>query len=255
MSVTIIMPVSRDYYLKRIFAQLELLECDREKTNLFVYVDGPVEMFNVVRNYVVNSKFAQRLCVYRSKGQPNVGSVIRRRQRIADIHNEIKAELQPTDFIFLIEDDTLLPLNALKKLLDAYNNHPKAGLISGIQIGRWGFDHIGAWRVNDVYDTDIVTSTPLENGVQRVDATGLYCCLTKYENYRDFIFEPFEKALGPDVAFGLHLRKQGLDNYVDFSIRCDHLTKHGSIKFDHDVIQVQLNRQENNIWTTEVYHV
>lgn len=254
--VTIVLPVSRPDYLRRIFTQLELMKCDRTKVSIFAYVDGPMTLFEKARNLVVNSKFEQRLCVYRGKGQPNVGSVKRRRKRIADIHNEIKEYLEPTDFVFLLEDDTLIPTNTLEKLLNLYTRRPYAGLISGLQIGRWGFDHLGAWRADDVYEPKQFISIPLAEELEMVDATGLYCCLTKYENYMKFNFEPFKDALGPDVAFGMYLRREGLENFVDHSIKCEHLTKRGSIKFDREIVQVKLSEVENNKpWRLERYEI
>ena len=117
MTTTIVLPISRKDYLSKIFMTLEMLDCDRAYTNLLCYVDGSLELFQETRNLVVNSKFRERLCVYRRKGIGSVSSVLRRRQRISDIHNEIKDLIKQTDFIFLIEDDTLFSSNTLKKLL------------------------------------------------------------------------------------------------------------------------------------------
>ena len=66
--ITIVVPISRVDYLARFFVRLEMLDCDSEKTNLLCYVDGPLELYQKVRNYIVNSKFKNKLCVYRRKG-------------------------------------------------------------------------------------------------------------------------------------------------------------------------------------------
>jgi len=42
-------------------------------------------------------------------------------------------------------------------------------------------------------------------------------------------FKPFENILGPDFDFGVNLRKQGLLNFVDNSIHCEHLNQKGSV--------------------------
>lgn len=246
--VTIIMPVSRDYYLQRIFAQLELLECDASETNLLTYVDGDLELFQKTRNFTVNSKFRERLSVYRKRGVPNVGSIKRRRQRIADIHNEMKDIIDSCDYIFMIEDDTLIPTNALNNLLIDYADYPQAGFISGVQIGRWGYKHIGAWTVDDIYFPNKVTSIKDGQETIEVDASGFYCCLVKRDIYHSHVFKPFQDILGPDVDFGIEIRKLGYKNYVDYQIKCKHLTKHGEISFlNSDVMQVEFNR-ENDKW-------
>ena len=241
--VTIILPVSRDDYLRRVFTQLELMNCDQTKVNLLCYVDGDILLMEKARNLTINSKFEQRLCVFRGKGQPNVGSVKRRRQRIADIHNEIKELLEPCDYVFLVEDDTLVPINALEKLLNNFYIHPHTGIISGTQLGRWGYLHQGLWSVDDVYETNTITSLKAGDGLQKIDAAGFYCGLIKYQNYINHTFKPFEDAMGPDVDFGLMMRKEGLANYADLSIKCAHLNNRGIINFsDSKIVQVQLKR-------------
>ncbi len=244
--VTIVILVSRTDYLKRIFAQLDFLDCNNEETNLLCYVDGDQTIYQHARNLTVNSKFGQRLCIYRSKGLAGTSSFWRRRRRIAQVHNEIKAHIVNCDYIFLLEDDTLFPTNTLKSLLKSYSERPFAGFISGLQIGRWGFPSIGAWKFDDIYDPKRINSIEKGAGIEEVDAAGLYCCLVRKENYLKNDFQPFGEILGPDVSFGINLRKQGLQNYVDHAIKCSHLTKKGEIKFDNtDIVQVQFDKDES----------
>lgn len=239
--ITIVLPISRPDYLKQLFARLEFLDYPSSEVNLLSYVDGNQQLFELARNLTVASKFAEKLCVYRSKGMPNVGSVKGRRRRIAAIHNEIKGLLNKTDYVFLLEDDTIPPRDALTKLVRLHADHPYAGLVSGIELGRWGWPHIGAWNCDDVYEPKKITSIPLTTGVVEVDATGLYCCLMKFKTYMDHHFEPFEDLLGPDVNFGIKHRREGLVNYVDQSIQCTHLTKRGAITIaSTDVVQVEI---------------
>lgn len=243
--ISIVMPVSRKDYLKRIFVQLELLDCDRHNTNLLCYVDGSLELFQETRNLVVASKFKEKLCVYRHKGIGSVSSVHRRRQRISDIHNEIRSLLNKTDYVLLTEDDTLMPMDSLKKLYNLAMMKKYFGFITGVQIGRWGYKHIGAWKVDDVYNINHIASIKKGTGIEEIDAAGIYCCFTTKENYIKNFFKPFENILGPDVDFGINLRRRGLNNYIDHSIHCDHLSKKEVIKvFNSDVIQVKFDRDE-----------
>ncbi len=240
------MPVSRDDYLKEIFTYLELLDCDRSQTNLLCYVDGDLKLFQKTREYVVNSKFNERLCLFRNKGSGSVSSVHRRRQRIADIHNEIKEFLKETDYVLLTEDDTLMPLNTLTKMLHTAKMKKYFGFISGVELGRWGFTHIGGWRVDNVYNPKRIESVVRGKGIEEIDASGLYCCLTTKENYVKNFFKPFELVLGPDTDFGINLRQRGLRNYMDFSINCDHLSKQGKISvFNSKIIQVIFEKDDD----------
>lgn len=245
--VTIVIPVSRDLFLLRLFASLEILECDPAQVNLLVYVDGDYNLFEKARNFTVNSKFADRLCVYREKGLPNVGSIRGRRKRISEIHNEIKGLLKKVDYVFIIEDDTIIPPNTLKTLLNDYSNYPYAGFISGVQVGRWGYAHIGAWNTDDIYEPSEITSVGIDKGVREIDAAGLYCCLIKFDNYYTHSFSPYESILGPDVDFGIKLRQSGLKNYINYDIKCSHLTKRGEITVQNsDIVQVQFKRADTH---------
>jgi hypothetical protein len=244
--VTIIIPISRKEYINDLFLRLELLKCDKDRVNLLTYVDGSLDLFQKVRNLTMNSKFKDRLCVYRKKGLPSVSSISRRRRRIAEIHNEVKEYLRDSKYVFLVEDDTVLPINALEKLYKLYLLKPYAGFVSGIQLGRWGFTYIGAWKVDDVYKPNRIESIKLSNGIKEVDCAGLYCCLIKTENYLNNEFKSFENILGPDTDLGLNLRKQGLKNYVDMSVRCGHKTKKEEINFlNSDIIKVVFERNSD----------
>lgn len=249
MKITIVMPVSREHFLKRIFAQLDMMPCDQENINILTYVDGNQPLFEIARNLTVNSKFKERLCVYRAKGVPSVSIFKKHRQRIADVHNEIKSLINECDYVFLLEDDTLPPLNVMQELVRNATEYPYAGFISAIEIGRWGYEMIGGWRANDVYTPTEITSVPLGEGVVKVDAAGLYCCIVKKDMYLKHYFEPFQNILGPDVNFGLELRKQGYQNYLNYNLRCKHLTKRGEIAVENaNIVQVQV-KKENNEWT------
>jgi hypothetical protein len=51
----------------------------------------------------------------------------------------------------LIEDDGVLPGEALIRPLADYGVI-RSGFIEGVELGRWGIPHVGAWRSDDVYD-------------------------------------------------------------------------------------------------------
>jgi len=246
--VTIILLVSRNYYLQKVFYNLDRLYCDPAETNLLCYVDGDLRLYQETRDFVTASKFHQKLCVYRKKGTPSVGSVRRRRQRIADIHNELKENIKDADFLFLIEDDTIFPTSTLETLLLNMSNYPYAGIISGVEIGRWGYTMIGAWQADDVYEPQRIVSVANGSGIQKVDATGLYCCIVRKSVYMDHNFAPLDDVLGPDVNFGLNLRRKGLDNYINYDIKCIHLTQKEPITVEgSQIVRVEI-KKINDKW-------
>jgi hypothetical protein len=250
--VTIILPVSRRNHLRKIFSQLEVTKCNRHEVNILTYVDGDYPLFVEARNLTVASKFNQRLSIFRNKGIPNVGSIYRRRQRIADIHNELKEFItkQNDEYVILLEDDTLMPTDGIEKLLSHIRGSVNTALVSGVQIGRWGYSHIGAWKANDIYDTTQIESIPAGEGLQKVEGTGLYCAVMRKSIYLNHNFEPFGKALGPDFNLGIQLTREGYGVYVDHSLKCDHLTPKESIGFHNSKIQiVELKKLENGRWS------
>lgn len=240
MDVTIAIPISRKNFLRQLFESLESLECDINHTSLLCYVDGSLDLLQRVKPYFAQSKFTSKKLIYRNHGIGSTGSVKRRRQRIADIHNEMKGLIGESDYVFLIEDDTIVPPNALSVLLDDHNLYPNAGFVSGIELGRWGFPIIGAWISES---KDEIYSVPLESSIKKVTATGLYCCLVKRGYYLTHTFAPFEEILGPDVNFGKWISSMGKDNYIDYNIKCVHLTERMPISFANvKPIQIKFTR-------------
>jgi membrane glycosyltransferase len=62
-------------------------------------------------------------------------SINTRRRRIAAIHNELRKLIKACEYVFLIEDDGVLPADSLSRLLSDYQAHPYAGLIEDADVG------------------------------------------------------------------------------------------------------------------------
>ena len=255
MAVTIVLPISRPDYLRRVFAALDMMPCNAQETNLLCYVDGDQRLLDIARNFVVNSKFKEKVCIFRGKGLPSANHIRGRRQRIADIHNELKEIVGAVEFCLLMEDDTLIPLNGFEKLMRHYSSNPYAGFITGVQVGRWGYTVPGVWQSNNPYDIKRINSMlpNSEKPFEEIDAAGLYFCLTRTEFYKQINFQPFDSILGPDVTYGIELRKLGYKNYVDWTINTTHLTKQGEIKVYNTPLQkITFTRIEAEKWAQEV---
>jgi hypothetical protein len=256
-TTTIILPISREQHLLKVFASLELLECDRERTSLLAFVDGEADLFLTARNLVEHSKFAQRLCVQGNiPGERREFSINTRRRRITAIQNAIRGLLTPCDYVFLTEDDSILPPDALSRLMSDYLAHPYAGFITGVQIGRWGVTHLGLWGVDDPYEPSEVKSLTPGQGTVEIDAAGLYACLIKYEHYAKHEFAPYEGLLGPDFAFGLALRCEGRKNYTDFGVWVEHFNGDGKALTRSNTKPVQMRFvREGSAWSGAVIDI
>jgi hypothetical protein len=227
-TTTIILPISREQHLLKVFASLELLECDRERTSLLAFVDGEADLFLTARNLVEQSKFADRLCVQGNiPGERREFSINTRRRRIAAVQNACRDLVQPCDYVLLTEDDTVMPHDTLSKLIADHLSHPHAGLVTGVQYGRWGINHLGLWSVDDPYEPTKIESLMPGSEVMEVDGAGLYACLMRYDLYVKHEFKPFGDALGPDFEVGISLRRLGYKNYADFDVWVDHFKPDG----------------------------
>lgn len=227
-TTTIILLVSRDFLLERIFKRLDELECNN--TNLLVVVDGDINLFLKTKAMVTQSKYDNQLCVRADTAGKPSKSQIYRRKRIAELHNLASQYIQEADYVFTLEDDGLPPADSLVKLHEHMRAHPEAGFISGLQLGRWITSYPGGWLFDDPSDPHELRSVTLPEapGLINVHAVGWYCCLVKKELYEGFEHEP-GKNWGPDIRFGQVISSRGYKNYMDTSIVVDHFRENGTV--------------------------
>lgn len=231
MNTTILLPVSRKEFLPEVFQSLEDLKCDIAHTALLCIVNGEADLFVEARNYCESSKFAERLCIQlKPKNKLRKYDIGGRRKRIAAVHNLAKTHIN-TEYVFGVEDDTIVPPEALERLGEQYVDD--IGVIEGVEMGRWGVPYIGAWRADDIEDPQTITSIPKESGTVEVDGCGFYCFLTKSAYYKGHDFKVFSGGLGPDIDYSIDLRRRGYRNLADFSVECIHLNDDGAISFDN----------------------
>lgn len=173
---------------------------------------------------------------------PSDSNMVERRQRIANNMNRARVLVDTeTDFVFLLEDDTDFGPEYLKKLIARYR--PDRGIISGVQAGRHGIYHIGAWETDNISFPTVFETVPYRNkGLRQVDGTGLYCCLIATELFKRVPFPNETLPVGCDVQYGLELRRQGYKNYVDDTLTCGHVEQHRTILPSDECVQVSFRR-------------
>lgn len=252
MNIVTILPVSRIEYFDRVIQSL-LNQSYKERTSLLVVVDGSNELFVQVHNKLAHIPLDFVLCVKSTNYGDATTSIPQRRARISAIHNQIR-ELLPEDcdYVFSIEDDGILPMNALSWLVNDVQSYPAAGLITGVELGRWGVPYVGAWTVDNVMDVKKITSMESKVGtskVEEVDACGLYCALIRADLYKQHDFGS-GNGLGPDINMALEFRQLGFKNYIDWFIPITHLTyyegKHIEIPADSESVVINLTPMGNS---------
>lgn len=245
--ITIFLPISRQ---DRIQPLVEIL------TKL-IKRDFLIHILIIIDNKLIDADETQKL-FQRATGcetfawntgeipssEVNVGY---RRSRITAVFNHAQNKVHRfrDDFIFTVEDDTVIYPNTLIRLMDDWRDLTEAGykigLVSGVQVGRWGFKYVGAWHADNPHDLRCLSTAQYRpSGLQQIDTTGFYCFLTTYHNFVSV--ENTFGQFGPDVYFGLELRKQGLINYIDWGIIAGHVSPGGILVPGEDCVIVRYER-------------
>lgn len=251
MRTTILLFVSRKQYLEEVFEALEKLKCDIRETALLVIVNGEADLYIQTRNLVEMSKYSETLCIQeKPKTKLRTYDISGRRKRIAKLHN-IAKEYINTEYVFGIEDDTIIPFYALEMIGQYYTD--EVGVIEGVEMGRWGVPYIGAWIADNLEEPTELTSLPMSEGLIEVDACGFFCFLTRADFYKAHNFKPFDNnGLGPDTDFSLSLRKRGLKNYALFDVECVHKSENGDIKFGVTIPRQIKMYKKHNQWRQNI---
>jgi hypothetical protein len=198
------------------------------------------------------------LCVKSTNLRPAF-AITERRQHISNIHNQLRQLIGDADWVFSVEDDGLLPTTALERLVNVAKSHKDMGMVTGVELGRWGVPYVGAWTTDDVFDTQLVTSMESHAGediIEEIDGCGLYCALIRGDLYKSHTFEA-NNGLGPDVNLGLYIRQCGWKNYIDWGVPVTHLTNRSGVEIEIPATStsqiVILSLMGNNVWHQAKY--
>lgn len=236
MKLTILLPMSRPNNIDRMIKQVSDMIVESFDTNILVVADNVNITEDMIQKSIKKNKCEKKLYKFVSTGLNAApeGNIPRRRQRIADVFNLARNNMpEDTDFIFVMEDDTVVNNKAFAHLyytfqtIASVGKGTKVGFVSGLQVGRWGFRMLGAWRTNEFTKKEnekfIVETIPFNRTsiIDKIDAAGLYCFVTTREAFVNTEFKV--NSFGCDVNFGFDLRRKGYKNFVDWSVEAGHL--------------------------------
>lgn len=190
--------------------------------------------------------------IYYIDSEPAQG-IFNRRKRIAEnqrkLQDVVRAYEHDCDLVWQIEQDGDLPKDCLEQLIEDYkklyaNLAEDFGYISGIEVGRHGLYCLGAWR-NITKDSFESLNHNLE-GIQEVQATGLYCLLAKKEVFLSGTASWHDEPYGPDVVWGRSLNKR---IFVNMDIKIGHITPRGTIRPEHiSTTTVKFYKKDDGKW-------
>jgi hypothetical protein len=217
-----------------------------DSSELILFVDtDDARVINMVSEYTDDCKFDVKVCISGNPA-PSEVRISQRRDRIVANHEKIKEGISG-EYVFGLEDDTIFPPDTLERLYKVIQRED-VGFIQGVQVGRWGVRMIGAWRVNNIEDPTKIITYPyvkvdkVGEYLEGIDAGGFYCFMTKASLYKEANFRHEAECLGPDVLFGLDLRRKGYKCLINWSLVCGHNVKNDILYPDEKVRQVEYNK-------------
>ncbi len=248
--VNIVLPISRQDYLKPVFDSLNALDRPSD-TELIILTDGSRELERAVDSRLDSLNYSNVKIV--SFGSQPASTINDRRYRISAIHNQAKHYIsEDCDYVFSIEDDTTYPPDTLVKMLDTFGKYEETAFVEGVQLGRHRTPYVGGWLIDDVYNPQHIESVMPHPDLQRIQAGGLYCALIDAQLYRMHYFEPYDKngtnGLSCDVNFGIYLAQMGFSSWIDWTIPCDHIGDKGSVNIGNTPIRKVTFELTKNRW-------
>lgn len=254
--VVIICPVTR-LAVKKLFYELDALICDRANTRLVLYVDtGNPTILDICNQYKQYQGNFEEIVVEKSGNEtvPHF-KISRRRDRIAQGKEDCKKFIGDADYVMGIEDDCRIPKDAMQRLL-GHIQKKDVGFVQGVQVGRWYTKYIGAWKFDNLYNPSRIYSLPyrdawskwLPKHLEDIDGGGFYCYMTKASLYKDADYK-WKDPLGPDVWYGVGLRKKGYKCLMDWGLVIGHDT--GEILYPDDKVKQVVYNKDKKGWSLE----
>ena len=245
--VVILVLLSRKWRVEETINQLNNLQTGKYRKSVTVIVDNPGIDVDYFKSKL---KFKSKKVIRSGLKRISAINIPTRRQRIIDLLELAKNYINGKGYLFILEDDTGIKSDTLLQLEADYqmlsNKMLKVGVVSGLQAGRWGVKMIGAWMVDNINDPYIYRTVKYDTSnrkFQEVDATGLYCLITKINTFKSVTFR--QNFFGADVNFGIDLRRQGYRNYVDWRVRCTHITQNDIIYVDSKCVELAYEKSNN----------
>lgn len=179
----------------------------------------------------------------------------KRRGRIIQMRYRAQELISDTQYLFCLEDDTFVPPTAFRRLRSLLDAESSTTLVSGVECGRWAYKHIGAWHIDPLDNPQKISSLPYQlHGTSYADGTGMFCYMTYTDLYKRAQFRNEAEPLGPDVCYGLDLRRKGYTIVVDWETPCEHKSIFGN-RLAKDASEVVTYHKQGDAWSAELARI
>lgn len=252
MYISVIVPISRPENVPLVAQQLNRVLMGNYIFELIIAIDNRKVSRTQVERFVCDLPLKNISIFKTGLMAPPKTDIPARRDRITKIHNQFKEHIGGSHFVFGFEDDTILPDDPVTKLVQTYSEEPtNVGYVEGVQVGRWGFPYVGAFIADDLYNpTQLRSLTLSEMDIEEIDGGGFYCFLTPTKLYKSVEHKWAEPA-GPDVHYGMELRRKGYTCLIDWDVVCGHNTPKKILWPSSKTAQVKLQLKEGK-WLNTV---
>lgn len=249
-NLTFVSLISRDVVLDEYFNQLKTLGMP-SNTHWLIIVDSNSEQFiDKIKGYQKKHEslfLSSRMFVTGEDSLAYCRDFESRGMRIANfikiIINDTAKKFGGTPYLFMVEDDTLAPKDAFKKLEKLSKKNLNVAYASGIECGRGYTRHTGVCTLTTDDSGEIIKRhipKMQDKGIIPIQGGGWYCWIGNTEKLLDYINQrPMRcydgKMLGPDVMMVYDLREMGYECYCDLSVQCQHYDERGKKWLDASI--------------------
>ena len=229
-----VITISRGYPIKRCLEAIDNAKIPRRKLFLYLYLDTKDQsLIDYVQRWQhkqESSWFATEMKItWKSPLYPDKDprSYMARWERIIENMKAIRTHLTFSEILFMVEDDTIIPPDAFKKLYKQINSDKSIGCIEGVEALRdVSGGCCGAWKMIVANDR-IITKIGLKankTGITNIDAGGYYCWAVRMEALKQIKFRASVNGYaGPDIWTWYDIKRNGWKTLIDWSIWCNHI--------------------------------
>lgn len=240
MADSFVITISREYPLDDCLSAIDEADIFRKKLRLIVYIDSKDNsLINHCLRWVGKQrgkwKKIMEVTTYRNPVEiKKFEDCMKRWKRIEDNMRTIVKLTSGSEIVFMVEDDTIIPRDAFKKLYTRIKKDKKIGCIQGVEMMRGAGENgpCGAWKLK-VVDGKVhykIGLSAKKEGIEQIDGGGYYCWAFRRKAIKQIEFRSSLNGwCGPDIWTWYDLQQKGWKTLIDWSVWCGHKDKNGKI--------------------------
>ena len=233
--------ISRQYPIKQCLKAIAEADIPRKELYLLLYLDTNDQwLINYCKNWLeYHGQKWLSANIIQTNRDPIYAKQVKdypaKWDRIIQNLKEINTHLAFSEIVFMVEDDTIIPKKAFKKLYKRIKKDKQIGCIQGVEALRNAGDNgpCGAWKVNVCDKGRVRRKVGLgarRTGIQQIDGGGYYCWAFRQNAINQIILRwSLSGWCGPDIWTWYDIKEKGWKTLIDWSVWCGHIEENGKI--------------------------